>query len=154
MEQIGYIIIKGTFLPEYGTSIIEYEKGKMNENVNRDYFYYIPHTRYKFQVEKIYTPYEGIDEGDIIPVVLSGGIEQLPDGNYLANEAYATNKYRDFTKRTLEERTFILAIFDYNYDRFGGYENAHIFLNAYEQIENGTGDKDKQIAYDILQKYN
>ena len=154
MTRDDYVIIKGVFLPEYGTSVIEYEKKEMNENVNRDYFYLIPYTRYKFQVEEIYTPYEGIKVGDIIPVAKAGGIEQLPDGNYLANEAYETMKYRDFTKRTVEERTFILAIFDYHYDRFGGYENAHIFLNAYEQIENGTGDKDKQISYDILQKYN
>ena len=154
MFQNNCIIIKGVFLPEHGTSVIEYEKEEMNENVNRDYFYYIPHTRYKFQVEKIYTPCEGIKVGDIIPVVKAGGIEQLPDGNYLANEAYETMKYRDFTKKTVEERTFILAICDYNYDRFGGYENPYIFLNAYEQIENGTGDKDKQISYDILQKYN
>ena len=53
-----------------------------------------------------------------------------------------------------EERTFILALEDYNYDKRGGYSCGYIFLNAYENVQDGTGDKDQQIAYDILQKYN
>ena len=154
MEQSGYIIIKGIFLPEHGTSVIEYEKKEMNENVNRDYFAEKIYSRYKFDVQKVYSPCEEIQAGDIIPVLLEGGIEQQPDGNYLARGGVAIRKYRDFTKRTVEERTFIIGLYLDNYDQYGGYKNRSIFLNAYEQIENGTGDKDKQIAYDILQKYN
>lgn len=42
-----------------------------------------------------------------------------------------------------------------DFEKHNGYLiNHNIFMNAYENVENDTGDKDKQIAYDILQKYN
>lgn len=154
MAQQNCIIVKGVFLPEHGTSVVEYEKRDMNENVNRDYFIDRSYTRYNFKVEKIYTPCEEFNVGEIIPVVSDGTIVQQQDGTYLATGGVKITKYRDFSKRSLAERTFILALDDYNYDKRGGYTNANIFLNAYEDVQDGTGDKDKQIAYDILQKYN
>lgn len=153
MAQQNCIIVKGVFLPEHGTSVIEYEKREMNENVNRDYFVKEPYTRYNFKVEKIYTPCDKFDVGDVIPVMKYAAIEQKPDGTYYALGGLSM-KYRDFSKRSLEERTFILSLDDYNYDKRGGYSNGSLFLNAYEDVQDKTGDKDKQIAYDILQKYN
>ena len=154
MAQQNCVIVKGVFLPEHGTSVVEYEKREMNENVNRDYFIDRSYTRYNFKVEKIYTPCEEFNVGEIIPVISDGTIVQQQDGTYLATGGVKITKYRDFSKRSLEERTFILALDDYNYDKRGGYTNANIFLNAYEDVQDGTGDKDEQIAYDILQKYN
>ena len=52
MAQQNCIIVKGEFLPEHGTSVVEYEKREMNENVNRDYFIKYNCTRYNFKVEK------------------------------------------------------------------------------------------------------
>ena len=133
--------------------MVEYEKREMNENVNADYFVENPYTRYNFKVEKIYTPCEEFDVGDIIPVMKYGTIVQQRDGTYLATESIIM-KYRDFSVCSPEERTFILALDNYDYDKRGGYSGGHIFLNAYENVQDGTGDKDQQIAYDILQKYN
>lgn len=154
MAQQNCIIVKGVFQPEHGTSVVEYEKRDMNENVNRDYFIDRSYTRYNFKVEKIYTPCEEFNVGEIIPIVIGGTIVQQQDGTYLATGGVEMIKYRDFSKRSLEERTFILSLDDYNYDKRGGYSYGGIFLNAYEDVQDGTGDKDKQIAYDILQKYN
>ena len=126
----------------------------MNENVNRDYFIKYNCTRYNFKVEKIYTPCGEFNVGDIIPVVSDGTIVQQSDGTYWATGGIKARKYRDFSVCSPEERTFILALEDYNYDKRGGYSCGYIFLNAYENVQDGTGDKDQQIAYDILQKYN
>lgn len=42
-----------------------------------------------------------------------------------------------------------------DFEKRNGYLiDRNIFMNAYEDVQNNTGDKDKQIAYDILQKYN
>ena len=154
MAQQNCIIVKGVFLPEHGTSVVEYEKRDMNEISNRDYFIDYSYTRYNFKVEKIYTPCKEFDIGEIIPIVIEGAIAQQQDGTYSVSGGLGMIKYRDFSERSLEERTFILALENYKYDRRGGYSNRHIFLNAYENVQDGTGDKDQQIAYDILQKYN
>ena len=153
MAQQNCIIVKGEFLPEHGTSVVEYEKREMNENVNADYFVENPYTRYNFKVEKIYTPCEEFDVGDIIPVMKYGTIVQQRGGTYLATESIIM-KYRDFSVCSPEERTFVLALNKSNFDKRGGYSNGVLFLNAYENVQDGTGDKDQQIAYDILQKYN
>ena len=154
MTKQNCIIVKGVFLPEHGTSVAEYEKRGRNIDVNMNYFVYDYYTRYNFKVEKIYTPCKKFDVGDIIKVIKDGAIIQKPNGMYFAKGENVKIKYRDFSVCSPEERTFILALEDYNYDKRGGYTNGNIFLNAYENVQDGTGDKDQQIAYDILQKYN
>ena len=154
MAKQNCMIVKGVFLPEHGTSIVEYEKRGRNIDVNMNYYVYDYYTRYNFKIEKIYTKYKKFDVGDVIPVILDGAIIQQPNGTYLAEGENVKIKYRNFSKRSLEERTFVLALDNYNYSKRGGYTNIYIFLNAYEYVQDKTGDKDKQIAYDILQKYN
>lgn len=145
-----YIIVKGEFYPEYGTSVVEYEKQGITEGSSMGYHSVSSFTRYNFKVDKIYTPCDKFNAGDTISVLSYGTIVQKPDGTYHAHEDYFSIK-----NESVEKRTFVMALRKDGFEKRNGYLiDRNIFMNAYEDVENNTGDKDKQIAYDILQKYN
>ena len=103
-------------------------------------------------MDKLYTSGGDFAVGDIIPVAFGGTIVQLTDKTYFA--AIGQHRYMDFSQKNLEERTFILALRLSDFENYNGYYIGPIFQKAYEDVQDNTGDKYKQIAYDILQKYN
>lgn len=145
-----YVIVRGEFLPEFGTSVVKYRKWEIFEGERMGYCVDDSYTRYNFKVDKIYTPCDKFNVSDTIPVINSGTIEQKPDGTY-----FASSRYFDFAGESLEKRTFIMALRKDTFEKCNGYLiSRNIFMNAYEEVWDNTGDKNKQIAYDILQKYN
>lgn len=145
-----YVIVRGEFFPECGTSVVEYEKQEIIEGGCMGYHPVNSFTRYNFKVDKIYTPCDKFSVGETISVINSGTISQQPNGTHIAS-----TKYFEFTGLDLEKRTFVMALKKDDFEKHNGYLiNHNIFMNAYENVENNTGDQNKQIAYDILQKYN
>ncbi|GEM_PF-4412384 len=152
MAKDEYVIVRGSFQPEYGTSVSNYEKIGFGTYPDFDYHCYNSFTRYNFKVDKLYTSGGDFAVGDIIPVAFGGTIVQLTDKTYFA--AIGQHRYMDFSQKNLEERTFILALRLSDFENYNGYYIGPIFQKAYEDVQDNTGDKYKQIAYDILQKYN
>ncbi len=152
MAEDEYAIVRGSFQPEYGTSVSNYEKIGFGTYPDFDYHRYNSFTRYNFKVDKLYTSGCDFAVGDIIPVAFGGTIVQLTDKTYFA--AIGQHRYMDFSQKNLEERTFILALRLSDFEDYKGYYIGPIFQKAYEDVQDNTGDKYKQIAYDILQKYN
>ena len=152
MAEDEYAIVRGSFQPEYGTSVSNYEKIGFGTYPDFDYHRYNSFTRYNFKVDKLYTSGCDFTVGDIIPVAFGGTIVQLTDKTYFA--AIGQHRYMDFSQKNLEERTFILALRLSDFEDYKGYYIGPIFQKAYEDVQDNTGDKYKQIAYDILQKYN
>lgn len=148
--QDRYVVIRGSFLAEHGTSITDYKKiDNIPEDSCKGYYADKAFTRYNFKVDKVYTSCDKFDVGDTISIVKYGTIRQEPDGKYLASP-----EYTDFGNKSLEERTFVMILRYDNYEDYGGYQIGSMLINAYTPTENNTGDKDKQILYDYLHKYN